>query len=445
MTLFVDLPWPILLDSGHSQGNNYPKHHIDIIAAAPTKHLISRNNTTYLKGQSGEYNEINEPFFSAIRLGLPKTTRHPNVDLYPIAPGWMGCLSYDLSKQLEHLPSTTSNDTNIPDAAFGFYEWVIATNHKTKSTCFIYIKGANVDAVRKRLQPTYSPTNNDKSTLDNFQLKSNFQSDQSKVSYQENFKQIKNYILSGDTYQINFAQRFSAKYSGSSWGAYQTLRADNPAPMGAFFATEDFQLLSLSPERFIKAEGNQLTTSPIKGTRPRAQDAEKDQQNKEDLGNSPKDQAENLMIVDLLRNDFGKVCKAGSIAVPSLFEIESFPNVHHLVSTITGTLNDSYDGIDAIKQGFPGGSITGTPKVRAMEIIDELENHHRSAYCGSMAYFNTIGACDSNINIRTFVLQGENIHCWGGGGIVADSICEDEYQETFDKVERFLLALEKKR
>lgn len=445
MALFVDLPWPILLDSGHSQGNSYSNHHIDIIAAAPTKHLISRNNTTYSKDHSGGYNKIDSTLFSALRSSLPRTTQHPNLDLYPIAPGWMGCLSYDLCKQLEHLPSTTSNDTNIPDAAFGFYEWVIATNHKTKTTCIIYIENANIVDVRHRLSLSGTSSSDTNTTRENFRLKSKFKSDQSKTSYQQKFKQIKDYILSGDTYQINFAQRFSAKYSGSSWDAYQTLRAHNPAPMGAFFATDDFQLLSLSPERFIKVEGGQLTTSPIKGTRPRASGATKDQQNKEDLRNSPKDQAENLMIVDLLRNDFGKVCREGSISVPSLFEIESFPNVHHLVSTITGTLNDSCDGIEAIKQGFPGGSITGTPKVRAMEIIDEIENHHRSAYCGSMAYFNTMGACDSNINIRTFVMKGENIHCWGGGGIVADSVCEEEYQETFDKVERFLDALEKKR
>ena len=445
MALFVDLPWPVLLDSGHSQSHNYQNHHIDIIAAAPTKRLMSCDSKTLLKDGPDEYTEIDASIFTALRSGLPKSIQHPKPELYPIAPGWMGCLSYDLSKQLEHLPSTTQNDTNTPDAAFGFYEWVIATNHKTKTTCIIYLENANVEDVHKRLSPTYSPPSKNTKTRDNFRLRSKFQSDQSKTSYEKKFKQIKNYILSGDTYQINFAQRFSATYSGSGWNAYQTLRADNPAPMGAFFSTEDFTLLSLSPERFIKVEDRKLTTSPIKGTRPRAADLTQDRQNKEILSSSQKDQAENLMIVDLLRNDFGKVCKAGSIAVPSLFDIESFPNVHHLVSTITGELNDGFDGIDAIKQGFPGGSITGTPKVRAMEIIDEIENHHRSAYCGSMAYFNTLGACDSNINIRTFVLQGENIHCWGGGGIVADSICEDEYQETFDKVERFLLALEKKR
>lgn len=437
MALFIDLPWPIFLDSGHSKSNNYPDHHIDIIAANPSKHLISRNNKTYTKELNNKYNEISGTFFSALRSHLPSTSHHPNASLHSAAPGWMGCLSYDLSKQLEHLPTTTIDDTRLPDAAFGFYEWVIATNHKTKTTCVIYIENTNISDVHKRLSSMGT-------TPENFQLTSNFQSDQSKISYQEKFRKIKDYILSGDTYQINFAQRFSAKCSGSSWDAYRTLRADNPAPMGSFFATEDFQLLSLSPERFIKVDGKKLTTSPIKGTRPRSTDIEQDQQYKKDLSESQKDQAENLMIVDLLRNDFGKVCKAGSISVPSLFDIESFPNVHHLVSTVTGTLDDNCDGIEAIKQSFPGGSITGTPKVRAMEIIDELETHHRSAYCGSMAYFNTVGACDSNINIRTFVMQGDNIHCWGGGGIVADSVCEDEYQETFDKVERFLHALEKK-
>lgn len=446
MELFVDLPWPIFLDSGHSANDQpYPDHHLDIIAAAPSQQVICNRGSTQLKdsklsGQTLPDQVLPEDLFSALRSRLPLTpaAEHPNNSVYPAAPGWLGCLSYDLSKTLESLPSTTTNDAAIPDATFGFYEWVIATNHQAKTTCIVYTKNAQLADVYQRLS---NPSHSKKQ--EGFQLISKFASDQTKSSYQLNFKKIKDYILAGDTYQINFAQRFSAQYKGSSWQAYKALRQNNPSPMGAFFDTSDFQLLSLSPERFIKVSEKQITTSPIKGTRPRTNNPKQDQANIRNLRESTKDQAENLMIVDLLRNDFGKVCKPGSISVPSLFDIESYPNVHHLVSTITGTLRDDKDAFDAIAKSFPGGSITGAPKVRAMEIIDEIEHHHRTAYCGSMTYFNVVGACDSNINIRTFVMQHDQIHCWGGGGIVADSVCEDEYQETFDKVGRYLKILEK--
>ena len=184
MALFIDLPWPIFLDSGHSKSNNYPDHHIDIIAANPSKHLISRNNKTYTKELNNKYNKISGTFFSALRSHLPSTSHHPNASLHSAAPGWMGCLSYDLSKQLEHLPTTTIDDTQLPDAAFGFYEWVIATNHKTKTTCVIYIENTNISDVHKRLSSMGT-------TPENFQLTSNFKSDQSKISYQEKFRKIK--------------------------------------------------------------------------------------------------------------------------------------------------------------------------------------------------------------------------------------------------------------
>jgi len=443
MEKFIDLPWPVFLDSGHtSEHENYPNHALDIIAANPSKRLISTEKHTQLAISGSAFETLDEELFSALRSRLPDTRPdlHPDTSVYPAAPGWIGCMSYDLCRQLETLPLTTINDLAIPDATFGFYDWVIATNHDTKTTRIIYLKDTDISDVQSRVSYNSATT-----SIKPFCLLSNFSSDQTRHSYEFGFRKIKNYIVAGDAYQINFAQRFSANYRGGSWHAYKILRENNPSPMGAFFATHEFELISLSPERFVSVVDNKLTTSPIKGTRPRTNDKRIDDANIQNLRQSTKDQAENLMIVDLLRNDFGKVCKPGTISVPALFDIESYPNVHHLVSTIQGTLDDKLDAIEAIKQCFPGGSITGAPKVRAMEIIDELERHRRTAYCGSTVYFNVVGACDSNINIRTFVLQDNTIHCWGGGGIVADSICSDEYQETFDKVGRYLKILEKHR
>lgn len=445
MSRFIDLPWPVFLDSGQCNGEiGYADHGLDIIAAQPSKRIISTNGNTQLGVSGDSLTTINEELFSALRKRLPivKPDKHPNPLVFPAAPGWIGNLSYDLSKQLETLPSTTISDFSIPDASLGFYEWIIATNHKTKTTCLLYSEQADLTTVRKRLtEPTDDEpeSNHDQK---GFYLTTKFSSDQSIESYRHRFDIIQQYIRAGDAYQINFAHRFSAKCQGSSWKAYQALRKDNPAPMGAFFSTETFQVLSVSPERFISIVDKKLTTSPIKGTRPRSANPQQNQANIDSLLSSQKDRAENLMIVDLLRNDFGKVCEPGSINVPSLFRIESYPNVHHLVSTISGTMDTTHDAIDAIKQGFPGGSITGAPKIRAMEIIEEIEEHRRTAYCGSMVYFTVFGTCDSNINIRTLVVEGGNIHCWGGGGIVADSDCDEEYQETFDKVGTYLKTLE---
>ncbi len=433
MERLVALPWPVLLDSGQHQ-SDYPSHHVDIIAASPSKQISSKDGVTTIVEGEFEAKTIAETLFSAIKNRLPSYTTNKHESL-PGAPGWYGCLSYDMGKQLETLPTNTANDLALTDGEFGFYEWVIVTDHEAKSTTLISTPNANLKKVRRLL-------NEGLRKPQEFSLLGTFSSDQTAATYKAGFKRIQQYIIAGDVYQINFAQRFSACYQGSTWTAYKALRAKNPAPMGAFFSNGQFELLSLSPERFIQSRNGSLITSPIKGTRPRDSNKEVDARSAEDLRNSEKDQAENLMIVDLLRNDFGKVCVPGSVKVPVLFEVESYPTVHHLVSTITGKLKHDYEGIDAIEKGFPGGSITGAPKIRAMEIIDELETHHRSYYCGSMAYFDVLGHCDSNINIRTFIAKKGEIHCWGGGGIVADSICEQEYQETFDKVGPYLALLE---
>jgi para-aminobenzoate synthetase component 1 len=257
-------------------------------------------------------------------------------------------------------------------------------------------------------------------------------------SYARAFTAVQNYLHAGDCYQINLAQRFSAAASGDALTAYLRLRSKSPAPYSAFLKLPKTQILCASPERFLRVQNGRLETKPIKGTRPRSSDARQDSQLADELRNHPKDRAENLMIVDLLRSDLGKNCAPGSVNVPKLFEVESYANVHHLVSTVEGTLAEGRDALDVLRDCFPGGSVTGAPKLRAMQIIGELEPHRRGIYCGSIGYVGFDGNMDTNIAIRTLVYSNDEISCWAGGGIVADSEMAAEFQETMDKASAML-------
>ena len=274
-----------------------------------------------------------------------------------------------------------------------------------------------------------------------FTLLSPFRSEWNRQAYGERFRAVQHYIRSGDCYQINLAQRFSAAYRGDLWQAYRRLRAATPTPYGAYLAWGDQGILSLSPERFLRVEGTQVEARPIKGTRPRGHTPWQDRQYAHELRHSLKDTAENVMIVDLLRNDLGRVCRPGSVRVPQLCGLESYANVHHLVSVITGELTADQHALDLLGAAFPGGSITGAPKVRAMQLIDALEPSRRSVYCGSIGYVDVRGHMDTSIAIRTAVADAGHLHLWGGGGLVADSDEEAEYQETLAKITRLMDAL----
>ena len=266
-----------------------------------------------------------------------------------------------------------------------------------------------------------------------------------RTEYGGAFRKIKRYLQEGDCYQVNLAQRFSARCEGNPWSAYKELRVLNSAPFSGYFNFPEVQILSSSPERFLKVVNRKVEAKPIKGTRPRGATELEDQQQIDELKASLKDQAENLMIVDLLRNDIGKSCKLGSVSVPKLFEVESYATVHHLVSTVCGELASGRDSVDLLRGCFPGGSITGAPKIRAMEIIEELEPHRRGVYCGSMGYISFDGNMDTNIAIRTLVHSENTIRFWAGGGIVADSQEQAEYDECFDKAAAILKLLERMR
>lgn len=355
-------------------------------------------------------------------------------DTLPFCGGLAGYLEYEVGLPLQYLPPPAGATARV-----NLYDWSLVQDHLLQRCVLVCLPGVSSrrrNLLLDQLRDARGPAPGD------FELLDGFVPDLDEAGYDAAFHRVQRYIHAGDCYQVNLARRFSATYSGDPWQAYRQLRALASAPFGAYMDSGDRQLLSLSPERFLRVAGKHVETRPIKGTSARHADAAADALAAERLQRSPKDRAENLMIVDLLRNDIGRNCRPGSIQVDGLFELESYPNVHHLVSTVSGELRDDSSALQLLRDSFPGGSITGAPKRRAMEIIRELEPHRRQAYCGSIFYLGADGRMDSNIAIRTLLCENGVAHCWGGGGLVADSSSAQEYQETWDKVGRFLDALE---
>ena len=420
-------PGAVLLDSGRPSAE---RGRYDLLSAWPLAEL------TVQSGESGA--EFLQRLRSSLQqLGPASLPTHCQL---PFAGGLIGYLSYDFGRRLERLPSQAADDLHLPDARLGLYSWALISDHQQASSQLVFHPSLGDDQ-RQRLIDLFSQAPSP--TEDRFTLTSTMTADLSAEDYRQAFQRIQQYIQAGDCYQVNFAQRFRAGCQGDPWSAYRALRLACPTPFSGFQRLPDGgAVLSLSPERFVKVSQGQVETRPIKGTRPRGQDASEDAANAAELLASPKDRAENLMIVDLLRNDLGRTCRLGSVRVPELFSLESYPNVHHLVSSVTGELATGKDALDLIAGSFPGGSITGAPKIRSMQIIDELEPTRRGLYCGSLLYLDVRGEMDSSIAIRSLLVKDGQVCCWGGGGIVADSDCEEEYQESITKVRVLLETLQ---
>jgi len=404
----------------------------DIIAVEPLVTMIGKNA------------DIDDPL-QYFKEQLPSLEQHlvPEALQYlPCIGGLFYALSYELGKYYENLSSKAIDDLQLSDYFAGIFGCIVIIDRK-KHCSFVICSDEQqlnlFDNLKTEIAEVLSKV---ETSSESFNLESKWLANFTEAQYATAFNKVKDYILAGDCYQVNLAQRFMASCTGSSWTAYCKLSKANHAPFSAFINTGEADILSLSPERFIKLRDKAVETKPIKGTRPRGLTPEQDKKLAEELIQSKKDQAENLMIVDLMRNDLGRSCLPGSINVPELFTLESFHSVHHLVSTIKGQLDGSEDAFSLMANCFPGGSITGTPKIRAMNIIDELEPHRRSYYCGSMGYIDQRGYMDSNISIRTLVRKDDKLYCWAGGGLVSESQQADEYQETFDKVSRILPILE---
>lgn len=426
------LPWAMLL---RSASKTHIDSRFDVLVANPIATLETIADSTQVETPSNAYSTQDDPFTLLHQLQeqwLPHVALNIELDL-PFVGGALGYFSYDLGRRVETMPEQAEKDLNTPDMAVGLYEWAVVVDHKLKKA---YLVGQNIEQAWQWLDKQEAEQSVD------FALSGDWQSNMTKESYATRFDKVQEYLLSGDCYQINLAQRFNAPYQGSEWQAYLKLESANQAPFSAFIRMPESSILSISPERFLELKDRVIETKPIKGTRPRSEDPKQDNANAHDLQTAEKDQAENLMIVDLLRNDIGRVASPGSVHVPKLFDIESFPAVHHLVSTIRANLDEQYSPADLLRACFPGGSITGAPKVRAMQIIEELEPHRRSAYCGSIGYISRHGRMDTSITIRTLVAENHKLYAWAGGGVVADSDCASEYQETLDKLSKILPALQ---
>ncbi|MBI5429396.1 MAG: aminodeoxychorismate synthase component I [Nitrosomonadales bacterium] len=415
----ADLPWAAWLDSSGMA-------RFDILTAAPQRMLAVDENTMH-----------GDPF-AWVRSELGEAVSP--VENVPFAGGALGYWGYDLARRMHGLPSAMRERENLPDMAVGIYDWALVLDHQLQVARLVsrrrFAETAELlKMVLKRLQSRAPPI------PDTFRVQGRLASNFTPDSYAAAFTRVQEYLKAGDCYQINLAQRFSAAATGDALGAYLKLRSMSPAPYSAFLNMPHSQILCASPERFLRVQNGRVETKPIKGTRPRSGDAQQDRRLAEELRGHPKDRAENLMIVDLLRNDLGKNCVPGSVRAPRLFEVESFANVHHLVSTVEGELAEGRDALHLLRDCFPGGSVTGAPKLRAMQIIDQLEPNRRGIYCGAIGYVGFDGNMDSNIVIRTLVHSGGEIRCWAGGGIVADSEVNAEYRETLDKASAMLELL----
>ncbi len=435
----ADWPWAVFLDSGQptSQFGRY-----DIMAANPFVRLVTNGEQTLISDANVDRLSTNDPF------ELLKETLAPyqiaKTEL-PFEGGAIGYFAYDLARRVEHLPAVSLDAENMPQMMVGIYDWALVVDHQLRHA---YLVSHGMSPLTDRewtsLCALFDAPLKATPQAD-FKINAALQSNMDYAQYSAAFNRVKQYIHEGDCYQVNLAQRFSTQAQGNAWLAYLALREISPAPFMSYMNLGDtqssLQVLSASPERFLQVHGKHVETRPIKGTRPRSADADEDARNAHDLQNSPKDRAENLMIVDLLRNDISKVCETGSVRADQLFALESFANVHHLVSTVTGKLAEDRTAIDLLRACFPGGSITGAPKLRAMEIIEELEPNRRGLYCGAIGYIGFDSNMDTNIAIRTAVYSHDEIRFYAGGGVVADSELAKEYRETLDKASSMLALI----
>lgn len=429
---FAHLPGTVALMSGGDL--DCARHHI--LGVYPWLTLFGRGRSLTLQTGKTELELKADPFdvlreiLSGFRL--TPAERYP----LPLCAGLLGYLSYDVKDILERLPRTALDDLSLPHLYFTAPA-ILVIHDKIKKDTRIYIprvtgngfpeEKALLEKFHRALDapaPVLSPFAGDPSGF-----KSNF----TRPLYMEAIRRIREYIAAGDVYQVNMSQRFQMGFSGDPFHLFQTLYKENPAPFFAFIQAGDHQIVSTSPERFLLQEGRQVETRPIKGTRPRGDTPEADVENALALCRSRKDEAELSMIVDLLRNDIGKVCKAGSVQVAEHKRLEAYRNVYHLVSRVVGILDRGKSGVDLIRAAFPGGSITGCPKIRSMEIIDELETRRRHLYTGSIGYISFHDTMDFSIAIRTAAVTGGQILFSVGGGIVYDSDPADEYEETLHK------------
>jgi len=407
------------------------------IGLNPYKKFMSKGRTVSIDNEV--YKDV-DPFEELEKLvNIYKINTDCNI---PFISGTIGYFSYDIGRILEKLPDTSCEDFIIPDSMFNFFDNLIIfdlQNRKTHITSLGQLEDStsSILKIEKFLEDykEYEVIRGREKAANTFL--SNFD----KEEYEKSISLIKDYIRNGDVYIANMTRRIWCNNNEDSFKIYEKLRNSNKAPFSAYMNFKDFQVISSSPERFLSIINGVVQTRPIKGTRPRGKNSEEDEKNKNELINSEKDKSELLMIVDLERNDLSKVCKPNSVKVTELFKLEEYETVFHLVATIEGELKENVSSVKCIRECFPGGSITGAPKIRAMEIIEELEKLKRNIYTGSIGYFDLRGNSDFNIVIRTIIKKDNKAYLGIGGGITWESIENDEWFETIDKAKALMGVL----
>ena len=456
------LPYRLFLDSS-TPGSRLGRY--SFLTADPRSVVRSKGALTEaLDAGAQVWRRVSGDVLAEIAGQLRPYRRESLAGLPPFQGGAGGYLAYDWGRVLERLPANRYDDLNLPDAVVGIYDWVIAWDHMASRAWLISTgipepgdaaraqraeerAAAIVERLRGDVAPRAEAAAPTKGSPYQgapsypvsggwWDRRLDVRSSFTRGEYLEAVARVREYILAGDIFQTNLSQRFEAPLTEMPWDLYRRMRTRNAAPFAAFFETPEVTVISASPERFLRVdESGYVETRPIKGTMPRGFGPEHDGLLGQALSESEKDRAENLMIVDLMRNDLSRVCSPGTVRVPELFTLEHYATVHHLVSTVVGELAPEHDVFDLLRAAFPGGSITGAPKVRAMEIIAELEPSQRSVYCGSLGYCSITGALDTSIAIRTVVAPTGRgrVYFSAGGGIVADSEPEQEYRETLHK------------
>ena len=432
----AEQPWAVMLDSGVIWGAKNPSNNnnCDVLAIKPETTLVSVGSKIIINTENEALEHSDDPL-SLLKSHIPTIEYDELASAY--LPGAIGYFSYDLVREYEDLPSVACNEEQLPEMAMGIYSVVVVIDHQKKQTSLISIDDyqhnhSTVTEWRDLIENAIDGVNNTfvVASLVSQKISENIDYAQ----YQKLFDRVRDYTIEGDCYQVNLAKQFTAIVEGNPWQSYLELRNSSPAPYGAYCNYPFATILSNSPESFIQCRDSNVTTSPIKGTKARDHESvENDKLIAKSLLNSAKDRAENLMIVDLMRNDLSRCCELNSVKVPKLFELHSFANVHHLISTIVGKLKNDLHPLDLLKSCFPGGSITGAPKIRAMQIIEELEPNRRGLYCGSIGYVGVDGSLETNIAIRTIVIKDGVARYSAGGGLVIDSDVKEEYQEIIDK------------
>jgi para-aminobenzoate synthetase component 1 len=431
-SLFKEESNTILLDSARDEEN---LGRYSFIGINPFLTFKTKNGWCY----KGDKEYVGDTFTELNKI-LEKYHVENNTKL-PFVSGGIGYFSYDLARELEEIPDITKEDIEVPYCYFNFFDNIVIVDNLEKTT-YISSLGIlkphkeSIESIKTSIQKGHKVT-----YTNGLRTTNKFTSVFKKNDYINMLSKVRAYIKSGDIYITNLSQRFSCSIRQSAYEIYKNLRHINPAPFSAFMNFEDYNIICSSPERFLRIKDRMVETRPIKGTMPRGINEMEDYKNKNILVNSEKDKAELLNVVDLERNDLSKVCKPNSVKVTQLNKLEEYSTVFHLVSTVVGKLKDGVGPLECIKACFPGGSITGTPKIRSMEIIEELEPVRRNIYTGSLGYLGFDGNIDLNIIIRTILIKNDKAYFSVGGGITWDSKEELEYEETLDKAKALMRVL----